>query len=191
MHVIELSGYTCSGKNTAGEMIKQACPDINIKILDMTERILIPEAVKRGMPITRESLRSLYVKMGISAYERLHQLAVEGGTGVLITPNGRLLATRNYFTSLGYPYTMGWVEASEETRFSRYLRREKEGEKTIATIEDLRKIDDEDSRLTDMGKIKSGNHFDLVIDNNVDGLGNLRHELQRLNGTLLPSSIRC
>lgn len=186
MYVIELSGYTCSGKNTAGETMKLLYPELNIQVLDMTAEILIPEAVKRGMPITRDALRPLYMEMGLDAYERLHQLALQRNADVLITPNGRLLATRDYFTSFSYPYVRGWVEASEETRLSRYLRRRKEGQKTIFTVEELRKIDEEDSRLTDMERIKSGNKF-VVIDNNVDDLNNLKYELQRADGRLLPS----
>lgn len=191
MKLIGLSGTNGSGKDSVGEILAEKFNYLFISVSDL----LRDEAARRGMPVERESLRTISAEwrreygLGVLIDKAIEQFEQQGGSDEfagLAVASIRNPGESDRIHELGG--TMVWTDADPKIRYERIYSRQRteEDAKTFEQFieEENAEMEHEgDSATLSMREVKRAH--DVLVVNDGNTLDELERELaDKLKGIL-------
>jgi hypothetical protein len=164
---VGLCGMTKSGKDfVAGVMARREFG--RFRSYNLTERVLSPISLVRNQPTDRDGLRRLLTKLDNIANEMLFVQVIADGADRIVLPNVRMLSTIDFWKhKSGYEFFLVKIDASEQTRYQRYVEMRRSIDPRVASVEEFRvSVDAKDLNVNELDIILKKGRFAYVIRNN-------------------------
>jgi len=161
MIVIGISGKIGTGKTTVANYLYE-----RYGFLFLTFKTLVEaECKKRGLPLSRENQQAIGSKifddMGPGGMADALLFMAESADRVVIEAFRHLAVVKAFKHKLGDRYSHIYLNANDEVRFERIKQRESEKDKGINSLDELRKVENNE---IEKGILDIEEYSDIVVD---------------------------